>query len=110
MGKTWNSPSDGKPRAIANGLILFGTEVPAFDITTEKPADLGKVEVKGDTTTFDFFSPSGIGGGTITLKKGSWPQTVTLRLHLHGLESFNVSNGKVSLRASVVATPKTRNA
>jgi hypothetical protein len=23
MGKTWNSPSDGKPRAIANGLILF---------------------------------------------------------------------------------------
>jgi large repetitive protein len=23
IGKTWNSPSDGKPRAIANGLILF---------------------------------------------------------------------------------------
>jgi exopolysaccharide biosynthesis protein len=23
MGRIWNSPSDGRPRAIANGLILF---------------------------------------------------------------------------------------
>lgn len=103
MGRTWNTPSDGKLRAIANGLILFNTEVPTFDITTNKSADQGKVEVKGDSATFDFFSPSGIGGGTITLKQGSWPLSVVLRLHLHGLESFNVSNGKVSLRVSVVS-------
>jgi hypothetical protein len=64
MGKILNSPSDGKPRAIANGLILIrslGVEPPTFDITTKKPADQVKVKVEKDTATFDVSSPSGIG-------------------------------------------------
>jgi hypothetical protein len=38
-GRIWNSPSDGKCRPIANGLIVFPTDQPAFTITTEKLGD-----------------------------------------------------------------------
>jgi hypothetical protein len=51
----------------------------------------------------DVTSPSGIGGATIGLTKGKWPTTVILRLHLSGLESFAVSNGKVKFTGSVLS-------
>jgi hypothetical protein len=57
----------------------------------------------GNTAAFDVFSPSGIGGATIMLAKGNWPGTVILRLHLHGLESFAISNGDIKLTGSVLS-------
>ena len=37
------------------------------------------------------------------MAKGKWPTTVILRLHLGGLESFAVSNGKIKLTGSVLS-------
>ena len=36
-------------------------------------------------------------------QKGQWPTTVILRLHLGGLESFAVSNGRIKLTGSVLS-------
>jgi hypothetical protein len=72
-----------------------------FEITTRKPADEIKAAIDGNKATFDVSCPSGIGGGTITIAKGKWPDTVVVRLHLGGLESFSLSNGKLKLSGSV---------
>jgi hypothetical protein len=74
-----------------------------IDIAAKKPADQIKVKIEGDTATVDVSSQSGIGGATVTLTKGRWPTTVILRLHLSGLESLAVSNGKVKLTGSVLS-------
>ena len=74
-----------------------------FDIKTKKPADQVKVKLDKDSATLDVSSPSGIGGATITLAKGKWPTTVIVRLHLSGLESFAISNGKTKLTGSVLS-------
>jgi len=85
----------------ANEVKLAGAAT--FAITIKKPADRIKVRVEGDMATLDVTSPSGIGGATVTLTKGKWPTTVILRLHLSGLESFAVSNGKIKLTGSVLS-------
>ena len=74
-----------------------------LDIKTKKAEDYVNVKIKNDTATLDVSSQSGIGGATITLSKGKWPTTVVLRLHLGGLESFAVFNGKIKLTGSVLS-------
>ena len=78
-------------------------ETTTLDIKAQKAADQVKVKIENDSATLDFLSQSGIGGATITLANGKWPRTVVLRLHLGGLESFAVSNGKVKLSGSVLS-------
>jgi len=88
---------------IQRCTIQEATSKPSFSVTQRKPADQIKVIVKGGTAIIDVFSPSGIGGATITATGGKWPTTIVLRLHLSGLESFAVSNGKVKLTGSVLS-------
>jgi len=124
-GKTWSGPShllgspeqpacwnalyglkDGPVLALSNHLGRIWAKTvsfTAFDIKTKKPADQIKVKIDGDSTTLDVFSPSGIGGATITLTQGPWPKTVVLRLHLRGLEYFTASSGKFKLTGSVLS-------
>ena len=105
----WNALyglSDGAILALSNyqGRVWAKTgNSTIFDIKTKKPTDQIKVKIEGDSATLDVFSPSGIGGGTITRTQGQWPKTVVLRLHLRGLESFTASNGKIKLTGSVLS-------
>ncbi len=46
------------------------------------------------SVVFEVKSGFGIGSGKIHLAEGDWPKEVVVRLHLGGLEGFNVSNGK----------------
>ncbi len=39
----------------------------------------------------------------ITAASGKWPTTVILRLHLGGLESFAIFNGRIKLTGSVLS-------
>ena len=75
----------------------------AFESTTKKTEDQVEVETKEGTAIFTFRCPTGIGGATINIKDGQWPTTVILRLHLGGLESLSISNGKTAVRASVLS-------
>ncbi len=53
-----------------------------------------------EQSIIDISSESGIGGGTVKLIQGTWPETLIVRLHLKGLEGFTVSNGKLKIEKS----------
>ena len=50
------------------------------------------------SVVFEVKSGSGIGSGKIKLEEGNWPKEVLVRLHLGGLEGFEVSNDKKTLK------------
>ena len=70
---------------------------------TTKPEDQVKVKVENGGAIVDVVSPSGIGGATIELKKGAWPTTIVVRLHIKGLEPFTAVGGKVKLAGYVLS-------
>ncbi len=74
---------------------------PQFKITTKRDNDKVEVKVEKNKTIFSVHSPSGISQTVIERTHGTWSDIVMLRLHLKGLENFNVSNGKVTLEAAV---------
>ncbi len=74
---------------------------PKFKITTKRETDEVKVEVENQQTVFSIRSPFGISEAVIQRTADKWPDNVTLRLHLQGLEQFRASNGKVTLHAAV---------
>ncbi len=72
-----------------------------FKITTKRADDMVDVEVKNSSMVFSVYSPFGISQTVIESTSGNWSDSVILRLHLKGLESFEVSNGKVTIEAAV---------
>lgn len=94
---------------LISGLVVLAVTVtttaaddtPPFKITTKRDND--RVEVKADKNKaiLSIRSPFGISNAAIERTDEKWPEAVVLRLHLKGLENFQVSNGKVKLEASV---------
>ncbi|MCE9518147.1 MAG: hypothetical protein K8R87_01045 [Verrucomicrobia bacterium] len=62
-----------------------------------------KTSSQKEAVIFDIHDARGLGGVSITPKLGVWPKSVIVRLHLSGLESLRMSNGKVTLSGSVVS-------
>lgn len=62
----------------------------------------GEIKISSSTkhTIIDITSESGMGKGTVKLIKGKWPEILSVRLHLKGLEGFTVSNGKTTIDKS----------
>jgi len=87
----------------ASGIVVVGDgEQPTkFKINTKKKDDAVEVQTERDRTLFAVKSSSGISQAVIEREGEKWPEAVVLRLHLKGLESFRVSNGKVTLNAAV---------
>jgi hypothetical protein len=83
----------GSPRAA--------DDPPRFAVTTRKADDTASVGGDQDRTTFEIKSPSGISRAVVERKGDGWPKAVVLRLHLKGLESLKVINGKVEIGAAV---------
>jgi hypothetical protein len=86
-------------RIVQGVWVLFEGEP---EVTTRKREDQVTAQVKGDSVTYAVTSPSGIGGATITPRKG-WPGRVVLQLKLRGLESLVISSGRIELHASVLS-------
>ena len=74
---------------------------PPFQITTKRDTDKVEVKVEKDQAVLSLHSPFGISHAVIERTGEKWPNTVMLRLHLKGLESLRVTNGKVTLDAAV---------
>ena len=89
--------------AVANvcGVVTADNESPPFKITTKRDNDKVEVKVEKDKSVFSVHSLSGISQAVIERVNEKWPDLIVLRLHLKGLESFRVSNGKVTVDASV---------
>jgi hypothetical protein len=74
---------------------------PPFRITTKRDDDKVEAKVEVGKTLFTVQSPVGISQAIIERSGDNWPTTVMLRLHLKGLEKFNVTDGKITLEAAV---------
>jgi hypothetical protein len=97
------------PHFLISGLLVLAValttadgddKAPPFKITTKRDNDTVEVRADKDKTVFIVKSPFGISNAVIERTDEKWPDTVVLRLHLKGLESFKASNGKVRLEAS----------
>lgn len=69
--------------------------------TVKRPEDRVTENVHDGHTIFSVRSPRGIGSATI--HRESWPDHVSLRLHLRGLEGLSIRNGSVTFKASVLS-------
>ena len=87
--------------AMSNAVTAGDDKPPTFKITTKRDTDKVDVKFEKDQTVFSIHSPFGISQAVIERKEEKWPEGVVLRLHLKGLESFRISNGKVTLDAAV---------
>ena len=74
---------------------------PQFKITTMRDNDTVEFKVEKDKVIFSIHSPVGISNAVVERTNDQWPDTVVLRLHLKGLESFRATNDKVKLDVSV---------
>jgi hypothetical protein len=87
---------------VLTGLGMGADDkAPKFTVTTRKRDDTVQAQTDNGKVVFSVKSPSGIGGATIERVEKSWPEAVALKLHLNGLESLVISNGKVKLNVAV---------
>ncbi|MFO1044404.1 MAG: hypothetical protein U0941_21745 [Planctomycetaceae bacterium] len=89
--------------AMAMGCVVMADQpTPSpFKITTKRDTDRVDVDVKSGKAEISIRSPFGISQANIVRVGKSWPEVVTLKLHLKGLEKFSVSNGNVTIHAAV---------
>ena len=87
--------------AVLSTGCTNAVEESQFEITTKRDNDKVEVKVESGKAVFSIHSPFGISQTVIERTDGNWPDSVILRLHLKGLESFKVSNGKVTIEAAV---------
>ena len=83
--------------AAVTGTTSAGDVIPPFRITTKRDNDRVEVKVEKDQVFFSVHSPFGISQAAIERAGEMWPDGVVLRLHLHGLENFKITNGKMTL-------------
>lgn len=89
--------------SCAGGLAEAGAQSvqPEFIVITKNPEDQVDVQVENSAAQIDIRSPSGIGAASFELQSGTMPETITLRLHLTGLEGFRLTSAQDQLSASV---------
>ncbi len=78
------------------GLSEFG-----FRTTVGREHTEVQVSPTKNETIFEIHSPFGIDAATIERLTSEWPPTMIVRLHLRGLESFQVRNADVTIQWSV---------
>jgi hypothetical protein len=86
---------------IAGGVPIAVAGRPPFTVTTGRDTDKVTISFEKDRTVFVVRSPTGIGRAVIERTGDNWPAGVIVRLHVKGLESFRVANGKVALAVAV---------
>lgn len=62
-----------------------------------------EIAATAKSALIDISSESGISTGVIRLTAGSWPEKVTVRLHLAGLEGLTISSGAVVIQKEDLA-------
>jgi len=85
---------------MTNTATAYGDD-PPFKITTKRDDDKAVVTVEKDKATVSIHSPFGISQAVIERSGNNWPDVVTMRLNLKGLENLKIANGKVTLEAAV---------
>lgn len=87
--------------ACATKPDLSSWENPDFKITISNPEDTVSVTSEEGISLIDIDSPGGIGSAHFELVSGTWPEKITARLHLKGLEEFRLSYDETLITASI---------
>lgn len=86
---------------LAVALPSIAHDTATFKITKKHDNDWIEVKSEKDKVIFVVRSPLGISNAVLERVDEAWPDSVVLRLHLSGLESFKASNGKTTLGTAV---------
>lgn len=92
---------------LGSMLILVGQDdriaagPPPFRVVLRRSQDTCAIRTDAEKTTFVIRSPFGIGQASIERQTDHWPRAVVIRLHLRGLEHWQINNGKRTLHAVV---------
>ncbi|HWL10634.1 MAG TPA: hypothetical protein VNQ76_19665 [Planctomicrobium sp.] len=86
---------------LAVPLSSIAQDTGRFKITSKKDNDQIEVKTEMDKVILVVHSPSGISDVVLERVDDAWPDAFVLQLHLSGLESFIVTNGKTTLNAAV---------
>ena len=73
----------------------------SFKIITKRDDDKIEVTVRDDKAVIAIRSPFGISQAVIERRDDTWPDTLSMRLHLKGLEGLKISNGRITLEAAM---------
>jgi hypothetical protein len=74
---------------------------PIFSVAVKNPEDQVAIQFKDNTTLIEIQSPLGIGSATFTLESGDMPERIVIRIHVKGLEEFQLISEQITLSASV---------
>ena len=92
-------------------IILFvsGCMSDRINVSTKltghgKSGDAVDVLEDDGATVVDVHSKSGIGRLELTPVTDKWPATITVRLHLHGLESLRITTGEFTISTSLTSS------
>ena len=91
--------------AFVGPLLSFPTFAGAlqehtFLIETRRESDQVDVKTDGDESIFSVHSPVGISQAIIRRRREKWPAKIDVRLHLKGLEHFQISASQTTLTAA----------
>jgi hypothetical protein len=84
----------------ASGFAAAQEQPGKFKVTTKRKDDAVEVKTEKDRAVVVVRSPFGISHAVVERLQDDWPKTVTVRLHLKGLENFRAANGKTTLHAA----------
>jgi hypothetical protein len=74
---------------------------PEFQLTTKNPGDTLTILDENSRAVIDIQSETGIGSASLELVSGTMPDTLLLRLHLAGLEEFQLRSKQDAVSASL---------
>lgn len=74
---------------------------PEFRVTVNNADDTVSILDENSQTIIDIKSDSGIGSASFEIISGTMPDSILLRLHLKGLEDFQLISNQTTLGASV---------
>lgn len=97
---------------VLAACVLLPTAMPSADLralptTANGSGNQITAVMNGDALEIDVVSESGIGQGTVAGLTPPLPDTITLRLHLKGLEKLQLTSGTTTITAQVSSSDST---
>lgn len=87
--------------ACASQPVRAQASQPEFRVTAKNPDDIVGIHREDTRTVLDVQSDFGIGSASIELLSGTMPDTLLLRLHITGLEDFELTSQAATVTASL---------